>query len=355
VSESPAALARQRAFAFLQASWPVAIGIVVLGALLAWTIGHRYTQPMRDLANAANAIGSGDYTRRVEVKHADELGILAAAFNRMGNEIQREIGERQQAEATVRKMNSELEARVRERTTELETANDELQAFSYSVSHDLRSPLRSIDGFSQALLEDYDSQLDDTGKDYLRRLRGGAQRMGHLIDDLLLLSRVTLQPINREDVDLAAMARELIGELHEQDPDRVAHVQIQEGLIALADRGLLWVALQNLIGNAWKFTANAVPAIIEVGARVTDGQTEFFVRDNGAGFDMAYADKLFTPFQRLHSAEEFRGTGIGLATVHRIVARHGGRVWADAAEGRGATFFFTVGGGADGTQHDSAG
>ncbi len=232
---------------------------------------------------------------------------------------------------------------MRQRTNELSALNRELEAFSYSVSHDLRSPLRSMDGFSQALLEDYGPQLDDTGRDYLQRIRNAAQRMGLLIDDLLQLSRVARADLEHTHVDFSKLSQEVVQELRQSEPDRAVDVVIAGGMTLDADPGLTRLALQNLIGNAWKFTSRKPQARIEVGSTQVDGQQAFFVRDNGAGFDMKYADKLFAPFQRLHSANEFAGTGIGLATVQRIVMRHGGRVWAEAEPDVGATFYFTMG------------
>jgi len=234
-----------------------------------------------------------------------------------------------------------LERRVRERTAELEAANGELEAFSYSVAHDLRTPLRSIDGFSLALLEDCAEQLDDAGKNYLLYIRQSAQRMANLIDDLLTLSRVTRCELQRKVVDLSALARSVIGHLEHAQSDRRVEVAIEDGVVCEGDATLLGVVLDNLIGNAWKFTAKRPIARIEFGARAAECPV-FFVRDNGVGFDMAYASMLFGVFQRLHSVDEFEGTGIGLATVQRIVRRHGGRVWAEAAVDRGATIYFTL-------------
>ena len=242
-----------------------------------------------------------------------------------------------------RRMKAELERQVAERTTELNAANKELEAFSYSVSHDLRAPLRSIDGFSQAVLEDYAGRLDDQGRDYLSRVRAATQHMGHLIDDLIKLARVARAEMKRETVDLSALAGEVLAELQKRDPDRRVECRIEPGLTAKGDARLLRVALVNLLGNAWKFTGRQPQSRIEFGAlRDTDGAPAFFVRDNGAGFDMTYADKLFGAFQRLHTSHEFPGTGVGLATVQRIVHRHGGRVWAEGAVGKGATFYFTL-------------
>jgi two-component system NtrC family sensor kinase len=225
---------------------------------------------------------------------------------------------------------------------ELESKNDELEAFSYSVSHDLRAPLRSIDGFSRLLIEDHADKLDEKGKDYLLRVREATQRMGELIDDLLQLSRVGRADLERDRVDLSLIARAAAEELQHKDPDRQVTICIEDQLIAEADSGLMRVVFENLIGNAWKFTAKVLEARIEMGAEQQDGDTVFFVRDNGAGFDMNYAEKLFSPFQRMHTEEEFPGTGIGLATVHRIVDRHGGRIRAASAVDQGATFYFTI-------------
>ena len=249
---------------------------------------------------------------------------------------------RARAEAKLQRLNRELEGRVSQRTAQLELANKELEAFAYSVSHDLRAPLRGIDGFSQALMEDYGDKLDEDGRHYLSRVRAGTQRMGLLIDDLLRLSRVSRAQMEQGPVDLTALAKSVIGELRQQEPGRQLSAKIQEGLRATGDAHLLKIALDNLIGNAWKYSGKTEAARIEVGAAQEDGAMAFFVKDNGAGFDMAYAHKLFGVFQRLHSAEEFPGTGIGLATVARIVHRHGGRIWAKGELGKGATFYFTL-------------
>jgi len=224
----------------------------------------------------------------------------------------------------------------------VEAANLELEAFSYSVAHDLRSPLRAIDGFSQALLEDYGPKLEGDGRDYLQRVRASAQHMAELIDDLLTLSRVTRAEMRRERVDVSDLARTIMARLQTVAPERRVEVVIPDGLAGSGDPGLLGVVLENLLGNAWKFTSKRKEARIEVGATHQDGAKAFFVRDDGAGFDMAYASRLFGVFQRLHHVNEFEGTGIGLATVQRIVKRHGGRVWATGEIDRGATFYFTL-------------
>jgi signal transduction histidine kinase len=239
-------------------------------------------------------------------------------------------------------LNAELEQRVAERTAELEAANSELEAFSYSVSHDLRAPLRHINGFSMALLEDYSDKLDGVGRDFLKQLREASQEMAHLIDDMLRLAGVTRAEMHREKVDLSELGTGILGELQRAEPDRVLKVTVQKGLLAYGDKRLLGVVLANLLGNAWKFSSRQEDAEVTLGREGETENTCYFVRDNGAGFDMAFADKLYGAFQRLHSVNEFEGTGIGLATVRRIVSRHGGRIWAEGAVGKGATFYFTL-------------
>jgi signal transduction histidine kinase len=250
---------------------------------------------------------------------------------------------RRQREEEVRELNKELEQRVKERTAQLEATNKELDAFSYSVSHDLRAPLRAISGFSEALLDEYGNKLDGEGKTYLRYLQEGSHEMSDLIDGLLKLSRSTRGGIAMERVDLSAMAAMVAEELRKAEPERRMTVHIAPGVEVFADPRLLRVVMENLLGNAWKYTSRTAEARIEFGVEEQEGKTVYFVRDNGAGFDMGYANKLFLPFQRLHKTSEFSGIGIGLATVERIIHRHDGRIWAQAAVGEGATFYFTLG------------
>jgi signal transduction histidine kinase len=336
----------------------IVIVIALLAALLLsqW-LQEVVTRPLLAIAKVAGEVAEQrNFSLRAERLSDDEIGILAESFNTMLAEIDRatreleasnrdfaaEVAERRRAEGEIQRLNVELEKRVKERTAQLEYTNAELEAFCYSVSHDLRAPLRSIDGFSQALIEDFPKDVPDEARRYLGRIRASTQRMGQLIEDLLNLSKVSRGELQRREVDVAEVARQVIAELQGREPARNVEISVWDGMQANADPRLLRAVFENLIGNAWKFTSKVEHARIEVGVLRDGEQTTLFVRDNGAGFDMAYASKLFGAFQRLHSVNEYQGTGIGLATVQRIVHRHGGRIWADAKPGKGAVFFFTL-------------
>ena len=251
----------------------------------------------------------------------------------------RDISERKRAEEQIRKLNDDLN----QRASQLEATNKELEAFSYSVSHDLRAPLRTIDGFSQAVLEDYGDQLSDEGRNYLMRIRTAAQRMAQLIDDLLNLSRLTRAPLNPEPTNLSKIAQHILQELQRTEPNRIVDCSVTPNITADCDPRLMKVVLENLLNNAWKFTSKQELANIEFGITEDPEQGKvYYVRDNGAGFDMAYVNKLFGAFQRLHTSTEFSGIGIGLAIVQRIISRHGGRVWAEGSVDKGAAFYFTL-------------
>jgi signal transduction histidine kinase len=317
----------------------VAIPALLIAILISQLPQRAITKPILDLAALASVVSNRkDYSVRAPVRRsAAEIEQLVGTFNQMLSQIQDQHEQIEQARAT-------LEQRVNDRTSELAAANRELEAFSYSVSHDLRAPLRAIDGFSQAVLSEYAPKLDQRGVHFLERVRAGTQKMSQLIDDMLHLSQVTRRTLQRTDVDASAIANDVAAELARRNPDRHVTCTIQPNMRALADPHLLTIVYENLLGNAWKFTGAREDARIEVGQKAVGEELAFFVRDNGAGFDATYAAKLFGAFQRLHTESEFEGTGIGLATVKRIVTRHGGMVAAEGAVGKGATFYFTLGG-----------
>jgi light-regulated signal transduction histidine kinase (bacteriophytochrome) len=306
----------------------IATAIVLVGAFGAWWVSRRITTPLNRLTTAAAAIASGDLGQRVDVPGTDELGHLGRSFNAMAGEVQR--------------ARSDLEHQVVERTQALRETNAELEAFSYSVSHDLRAPLRAIHGFARILLEDHGTQLEPEAKRVLGVIDENTRRMGQLIDDLLSFSRLGRKELETARVDMTDLVRTVAEEVRRGAGDRRLDITIGPLPPARGDRDMLRQAVMNLLDNAAKFTRRRTPGQIEVGHRADGPETVYYVKDNGAGFDQRYAGKLFGVFQRLHRAEEFEGTGVGLAIVHRIVLRHGGRVWAEGQLDAGATFFFTL-------------
>ncbi len=335
----------------------IEIIILILGVLSATAIARGVTKPILALQEGAEIIGSGDLDHRVATEAKDEVGQLSRLIDAMTQNLKRSQGEIIQRNQEISTLNEELKHHV----LQLETANRELEAFSYSVSHDLRAPLRSVAGFSQVLHEDYADKLDAEGRDSLERILAATKKMGQLIDDLLNLSRMSRAEMRREEVKLSGLAGKIAEMLRKTQPERQAEFIIAEGLVAQGDEHLLTVVLENLLGNAWKFTGKNPHAVIEFGAidcrmqnadcRIPNLKSEirnlkseivYFVKDNGVGFDMSYAGKMFSPFQRLHSVNEFPGTGIGLATVKRIINRHGGDVWIEGETDKGTTVYFTL-------------
>lgn len=346
----------------------ISLVVTLLAMVIAFVVSLRLqksiTEPLQSLGDLSRqVVQTKNYALRAENTAEGEISILIDAYNDMlaeielrqklqessNQELAEEIEERREAEQALKEseekiqlLNAQLEKRVRDRTQQLEIANKELEAFSYSVSHDLRTPLRAIDGFSQAILEDYEDKLDEEGRDCLLRVRHAAQRMGALIDDMLKLSRVSRAEINIQSVDLSKLAEQLVEELKLTEPERELKLTITSGMQADCDPHLIKIALANLLGNAWKYSSGRALAQIEFGLRQIQGEPVFFVKDNGVGFDMTYAEKLFGAFQRLHTAAEFAGSGIGLATVKRVISRHGGLVWAESTPDKGAVFYFTL-------------
>lgn len=303
--------------------------LLAVSALATYLIVTRLTRNLRQVQQTALALERGELDARCRVVSRDELGSFAASFDRMADSIQA--------------LNEQLEQRVAERTAELTRANRELESFSYTVSHDLSAPLRAINGFSTLLAEELEGRLEPAAQHYLERLVAGSVQMQALIDDLLRLAQVSRSRLVAREVDLAALARGVADECAFQHEPRSVAFEAAPGLRARGDASLLRIALANLIGNAWKFTARSDSPRVEFGVLERAGERIYFLRDNGAGFEMEHAAQLFKPFQRLHSARDFPGTGIGLAIVHRIVERHGGRIWVESAPGAGTSFFFTLG------------
>lgn len=326
----------QRVTDYLAIASLVLVAALLVAALMSLKLQAVITQPILSVAAIAReVVTKNDVSLRATKTSDDEVGALTDAFNSMLDEIEARRAE-------IIQLNDELEERILQRTAELEQSNRELESFSYSVSHDLRSPLRAIVGFSEALQEEV-PDLPLEAQRLFDRIRAATRRMAQRIDGLLNLAHVSRRQLVDQRVDLGSIANEIIEELRQRDPDRSVETVVEPELIARGDPKLLRAMLENLIENAWKFTGEAPAPRIEVGTVGAEDERVYFVRDNGAGFDMAFVDKLFTAFSRLHANDEFPGTGIGLATVQRIVERHGGRIWVEAAPGVGATFYFTLG------------
>ena len=316
--------------------------LIIIGTSISYAIARYATTPLQALSRAAGEIGRGNLDIPIKPGGTAEVVVLGSALEGMRVDLQRLYrGMEQSVDERTLELSSANED-LQRTTTALQVANKELETFSYSVSHDLRAPLRSLDGFSQILLEDYGTQLDEVGNGYLQRIRANSQRMSQLIDDLLQLSRVSRGQIQYEQVDVSALAQSICNDLQETEPDRDVTFVNTKGLAATGDPALLRAAMENLLGNAWKYTGKRQHATIEFGSARENGREMYFVKDDGAGFDMAYADKLFLPFHRLHTEDEFDGTGIGLATVYRIIHRHGGSIWAESEPDQGSTFYFTL-------------
>jgi signal transduction histidine kinase len=320
----------------------ITLSIMLLVVGVSFAFARIISKPIVELTKTAHDINEGDLTQRAVIRSDDEIGELAGAFNNMANNL---ILTQYNLENTNKELQSHrehLEEMVSQRTWELQEKNRELESFAYSVSHDLRSPLRAIDGFSRILQEDYDVILDDGGKTNLSRIRQASQRMGNLIDDLLELSRINRSEIVRQKIDLSSKVQSMIARLDNAGSARKVDFMVQPDVFIYADDILMDVVIANLIGNAWKYTEKKAHARIEFGKTRINDEAVYFVRDNGIGFDMKYANKLFGAFQRLVGYDEYPGTGIGLATVLRVISRHGGRIWAEGEPGKGATFYFTV-------------
>jgi signal transduction histidine kinase len=329
---------QQRLIRYLGIASLVGLASFVLALWISSQLQRRIAGPLVQLAHTARRVSAEqDYTVRVPVNSRDEPGLLGEAFNAMLTQIQAR-------DSALRQAHDELEQRVRERTAQLEAANHELEAFSYSISHDLRAPLRAINGFARILLEEHAPHLADEAQEYLQLVRDNAQYMGQLIDDLLAFSRLSRQPLTKQPVAPADLVRQALNDLRPMQGERYIDFRIGALPLCQADPALLKQVFVNLLANAIKFTSRRDLAVIEVGCHEEQGEHVYYVKDNGVGFNMAYVDKLFGVFQRLHRADEYDGTGVGLAIVQRIIHRHGGRIWAEAAVDQGATFSFTLGG-----------
>jgi light-regulated signal transduction histidine kinase (bacteriophytochrome) len=300
------------------------------------------TRPITELSACAAALMKGDDMVQARIETSDELGQLAASFNSMVGAIRLRTMDLEEALEELYQLNVALEEKVAKRTVQLENANQELESFNYAASHDLRAPLNRLTGYCDAFREDYGSSLDEQGLRYIERIAATGDQMNLVLSAMLTLYQVQQREMIPRHLDISELADAVAASLRQREETREVEFVIQPGVHVYADMKLIWLALENLLGNAWKFTKGRAGARIEFGETVLDNEAVCFVRDNGAGFDMAYYDKLFTPFQRLHNQEEFPGTGVGLAIVQRIIARHGGRIWLESSHGIGTTCYFTL-------------
>lgn len=315
---------------------------LVLGLALVYLVIRTITRPLSHLATGVKTVELGKKFDFIPVESNDEIGSLTASFNSMVVALQQRKEEREEALRQLREMNSLLETKVQERTRRLEETNKELESFSYSAAHDLRAPLLRLNGLCKAMKEDCGERLDEETHRYMRRIAAVGKQMERVISSMSTLFNVQRSELAPREIDLSAVARAIVANLREADPLREVTVKIEPKLTAWGDTELLWTTMENLVGNAWKFTARTSGPYIEFGRAEQGGETVFFLRDNGAGFNMAYANKLFKPFERLHTPDEFPGTGVGLAIVHRIIERHNGRIWFESAPGASTTCYFTL-------------
>lgn len=320
----------------------VTVIFLAFGIIAAYLLAKSMTRPIIELSACAAALKSGNDRVQAHIDTSDELGQLATSFNSMVAAIRLRTKDLEEALEELYQLNLKLEDKVSQRTSQLEVANRELESFNYAASHDLRAPLNRLTGYCDALKEDYGKKLDEKGLHYIARIAATGTQMNLVLSAMLTLYQVQQREMIPRSLDISELAHAVAASLRQQEVGREVQFMIQDGIIVTADMKLIWLALENLLGNAWKFTKDRPDAKIEFGETVLDGERVCFVKDNGAGFDMAYYDKLFTPFQRLHNQDDFPGTGVGLAIVQRIISRHGGRIWFESQEGIGTTCYFTL-------------
>jgi signal transduction histidine kinase len=315
---------------------------LAFGILAAFRLAESMTRPLRQLSACAAALKAGDETVCAPIETSDEIGELAALFNSMVEAIRRRTKDLETALEELYQLNIVLEDKVEKRTFQLESANRELESFNYSASHDLRAPLNRLAGFCDALKEEYGDRLDEQGLHYLQRIAATGEQMNSVLSAMLTLYQIQQRAMTPRSLDISELVRAVAASLRQREPEREVTFVIQDNILVYGDMKLIWLALENLLGNAWKFTRCRADAQIEFGQIEQEGESVCFIRDNGAGFNMEYADKLFTPFQRLHNNDDFPGTGVGLAIVQRIISRQNGRIWLESEEGKGTVCYFVL-------------